>query len=103
MTRATAAPVNQHDYDIERIKSTLLANLDDLIFTLFGSVAKRKHNEYRLGSISGEQGASLKITRTGASAGLWMDFNPAGSGSGDIITLIQRRYNLDFKAAVVWA
>jgi hypothetical protein len=70
---------------------------------LYGSAAKRTGDSYSLGSINGEPGLSLKITRTGSKAGLWNDFNPAGSGSGDVLTLIERRLNLDFKSALAWA
>lgn len=89
--------------DLESVKALLVASLDRLVADLFGSVVKSTRNEFRLGSIDGELGESLKITRTGHYAGLWHDFNPAGSGSGDVITLIERRRNLNFKEAVKWA
>lgn len=87
----------------EKVKTELIIHLDRLIFDLFGAAATCTPSEYRLGSTNGEPGSSLRIARSGAKAGLWIDFNPAGSGSGDVITLIQRRCNLDFRAAIAWA
>ena len=89
--------------DVETLKAELIANLDRLIFDMFGSIARRSQGEYRLGSIIGEPGSSFKITRVGPKAGFWIDFNPAGSGSGDLLALIQQRYNLNFKEAIAWA
>ena len=103
--RAAMAPArsNNHAHEVEIIKAELVSRLDQLIVDLFGSAPRRTQAEYRLGSIQGEAGSSLKITRVGARAGLWIDFNPTGSGAGDLISLIQRRCNLDFEGAIAWA
>jgi hypothetical protein len=103
--RTSTAPAKSKDYDqeLEILKAGLLANLDRLIFDLFGPAARCTQKEYRLGSMEGDPGTSVSIARTGPRAGLWTDFNPAGSGSGDVISLIQRRRNLDFKGAIAWA
>lgn len=89
--------------ELGRIKDELKARLDQLVAELFGGAVKKGTQEFRLGSIKGEPGQSLKITRTGVNAGMWNDFNPAGCGSGDVIALIQQRYHLSFKEAVGWA
>lgn len=89
--------------EIDKLKSELASRIDQLIPVLFGPLAKRARHEYRVGSVNGEAGTSLAIRRTGKDAGLWFDHNPSGSGSGDVLALIQRARNLDFKETLSWA
>jgi energy-coupling factor transporter ATP-binding protein EcfA2 len=105
MTHVTTPSPNGREQqdEVETLKVELSSRIDQLIPELFGISAKRTNREYRIGSIHGESGASLAISRTGKEAGLWFDHNPAGSGSGDVLTLIQQAKNLSFKETLAWA
>ncbi|MBX9587885.1 MAG: toprim domain-containing protein [Hyphomonadaceae bacterium] len=47
---------------------------------------RRQGQEWRAGSINGEQGQSLGVHLSGSKAGMWADFNGSGA-SGDLIDL----------------
>lgn len=66
--------------DLDLIKATLAARIDALVVQLYPA-AMQDGRHWRMGSISGERGQSLAITRYGAQAGLWRDFSSGESGS----------------------
>lgn len=89
--------------DKDEIKALLQDRIDDLVLDLFPQ-AKRGNGEYRIGNLLGEPGGSLAIASNGSSErGVWIDHANPGEDRGDVITLIQRAYNLTFPQALEWA
>lgn len=88
--------------DVDEVKRRLGDRIDDLVLHLFPE-AKRSPRDYRIGSLDGEKGTSLSISRRSDSAGLWKDHNASGSGEGDILELISNRFRFDFPATLDWA
>lgn len=82
--------------EVERVKDLLAGRIDSLVAELFRGAAKKAGNEYRLGSLAGEAGTSLSISRVRGKEGLWHDHNPGGDGSGDIIEIVKRVKNFNF-------
>lgn len=70
--------------DVSEISKTLASRAEEIAQYLLPN-GKRKGQEYCVGSVSGEQGDSLKVHLTGNKAGIWKDF--AGGESGDLIDL----------------
>lgn len=99
MSRPGAGPL-----DLDVLKATLIARLDSLVMQLYPA-AVRDGNHWRLGDVDGAPGQSLAITRTGAHAGQWTDFNPTGArASGDLLHLVAHvMTGGDFRGAVDWA
>lgn len=93
-----------HILDLDVLKATLNARVDSLVVQLFPA-AVRDGAHWRLGDMDGAPGQSLAITRVGAHAGQWTDFNPTGPrASGDLLHLIAHTMTGgDFRAAVGWA
>lgn len=58
-----------------------------------------KDGQWSVGSVSGEKGKSLSVCVQGAKAGQWLDRNPAGAGSGDLIGLWKAVKGVDSQAA----
>lgn len=63
----------------------LAADMSGLVVELLPA-ARRQGREAVVGSVHGEQGASLSICLDGARAGLWADFS--GGGGGDALDLV---------------
>jgi twinkle protein len=61
---------------------------------------KREGSEWRVGSISGEDGKSLAVHLTGSRAGLWADFASGGDDSGDLIDLWRKSKGLSMGDAL---
>jgi hypothetical protein len=89
--------------EVDQIKDLLAGRIDNLVSELFHGSAKKVGNQYRLGSLAGEAGMSLSISRDKGKEGLWHDHNPSGDGSGDIIDLIKRAKNFNFNEAIFWS
>jgi len=84
-------------HDAGSLKARLLSQLDTTLHHLFPA-GKQSGQEFCIGSLAGEIGASLKIVMRGPKAGLWKDF--ASGESGDILSLWQGAKQLEFKDAL---
>lgn len=75
------------------IKVELLSRLESVLEFLFPS-GQVHGKEFRVGSLAGEAGESLKVQLTGPKRGVWSDFSPSGvGGAGDILELWIKRNN----------
>jgi len=83
--------------DIGEISKRLAGRAEEIANYLLPN-GKRKGQEYCVGSISGEQGDSLKIHLSGNKAGVWKDF--AKGDAGDLIDLWAAAKNLELKDAI---
>jgi hypothetical protein len=103
--RRNVTPLNpQPHYDIEEVRQYLQANIDELIYHLYGSDATLSGKEWRVAEANGGKGTSCVIARRGNKAGLWFDHNPgAPYKKGGIIDLIVIAKNLSFGEAIEWA
>lgn len=70
------------------LASLLAKEALDLCRILFPN-GKQNRNEFEIGSLSGEEGKSLKVKIKGDKAGIWCDFADGGS-KGDLIGLIMK-------------
>lgn len=61
---------------------------------------KKIGNEWKVGSISGEQGSSLGVCLTGEKSGLWCDFANGNDDSGDLLDLWAKSRNLKISEAI---
>lgn len=74
--------------DMNMLAAALATRVDSLVPSLLTN-ARRDGKHWKVGSLGGEAGASLCITRTGSHAGTWTDFNPThGRASGDMLHLV---------------
>jgi hypothetical protein len=86
---------------VGEIEARLRERAEDLVTKLLPA-ARREGAYYKIGSVEGEDGASLVIHLAGAKRGRWQDF--AGTDHGDMLDLIQASRHLAGKAeAVAWA
>src|SRR5688572_11629721 len=69
---------------IADLKRALTARVEDVTAYLLPN-GKRDRNEWRVGSVDGEEGQSLGVHLAGAKAGVWHDF--AADEGGDLIDL----------------
>lgn len=65
--------------------STMLAKDAESIAKMLLGGGKREGNEWRAGSVDGEEGKSLGVHLTGQKAGIWADFS--SNQSGDLLDL----------------
>lgn len=90
-----------HPVSVDLIKAKLIDNVDGLVSQLLPRAFKTEQ-EWLVGSIRGEEGASLSICRYGPKKGVWADF--AGDAKGDLIDLIASvKFMGDVGAAIGWA
>jgi len=79
--------------DIIAIKEGLAQRAQDVAAMLLPN-GRKTGNEWRCGSLQGEEGKSLAVHLTGHKAGVWCDF--ATGEAGDLIDLWQRTRGLSF-------
>lgn len=84
-------------HDAASIKSRLLGQLETVLHHLFPN-GKPQGHEFCIGSLSGEPGASLKVSMRGETAGVWKDF--ATGEAGDIFSLWMGARSLPFLEAL---
>lgn len=65
-------------------------------------LGKKMGHEWCVGSVSGEEGESLKVHLTGDKAGLWSDFAEGGKG-GDLLDLMAAVHGVELKDAIKMA
>jgi twinkle protein len=65
-------------------------------------LGKKMGHEWCVGSVSGEEGESLKVHLTGDKAGLWSDFAEGGKG-GDLLDLMAAVHGIELKEAIKMA
>lgn len=82
---------------INGLKIELLANVDTVVKYLLPN-GKQVSNEWRAGSVGGEEGNSLGVSLSGCKAGVWCDF--AGNESGDLLDLWSACREVDFVTAM---
>ena len=84
--------------DAREISEHLSCNAEQVVESLLGApnTSLSSKNEYRYG-----KKGSLSIAMRGENRGTWFDFET--SESGNLLHLIQRTLNLDFKAALTFA
>ena len=91
--------------DLRLLATALAVRIDSLVPMLFPA-ARRDGKHWKIGSLAGEPGASLCITRHGGHVGTWTDFNPQGSSraSGDMLHLVAEvLHGGDLGEAAKWA
>jgi hypothetical protein len=89
--------------DFDRITDALAARVDEIVPELYPA-ARREGREWLIGDMDGSPGQSLRITRHGAYAGRWKDFNPTGREKGDLLHLVAHvLHGGDLVKAVQWA
>ena len=81
----TAAPVKESAADRDEIRSSLLGQLESVLFTMFPA-GKVSRGKFMVGDTLGSPGNSLEIVLTGEKAGLWTD-RASGEG-GDVFDLL---------------
>ena len=64
---------------------------------------KRVGGEWKVGSVSGEEGQSLSVRITGAKKGVWKDFGPGGGDGGDLLDAWAAARNLSVAEAIAEA
>lgn len=80
------------------LAAALAAQIDALARYLYPA-GKRIGSEWCVGSVSGEEGTSMKIQLTGGSAGLWADFAASGY-SGDALDLFAQAKGISLSEAM---
>lgn len=90
--------------DMALLAAALATRVDSLVPSLLPN-ARRDGKHWKVGGLGGEAGQSLCITRTGAHAGTWSDFNPTHArASGDMLHLVAEvLHGGDLKQAADWA
>ena len=85
--------------EISELKYRLLQDLEGVLQYLLPG-GKRNGNEYNAGSISGEEGRSLRVHLRGDKKGVWQDF-ASGTEGGDIIELWKSCHGVDLAKAII--
>jgi len=85
--------------DIVALKQRVNNNIETLCGTLLPN-GKKKGSEWKVGSLEGEEGASLSVHLTGEKTGVWCDF--ATGDSGDAIDLICKMRGIQMGEAIDW-
>lgn len=80
------------DAEREEVRSSLLANLESVLCTLYPA-GKKRRGKFTVGDILGSPGDSLEVVLTGDKAGLWMD--RADGNGGDQFDLLAGHFGLD--------
>ena len=75
--------------------SNTLAGMVEQVVTYLLPNGKREGKSWCVGSVSGEEGQSLRICLQGTKAGIWSDFSSSNQG-GDLIDLWQQVKGLSF-------
>lgn len=86
--------------DARQISEMLARRAEDVARTLFPN-GRKSGNEWRVGSVSGEEGQSLGVHLSGRKAGVWADF--ASGESGDLLDLYCAAKGADLVTALDWA
>lgn len=86
---------------VGELEARLRLHVEELVTKLLPG-ARREGNYCKVGSVQGEEGASLVIYLAGERRGRWQDF--AGTDHGDMLDLIEASQRLAGKGeAVAWA
>ncbi len=88
----TETTVQHHDADREEIRTSLLANLESVLASIFPAGRKRR-GKFHIGDVLGSPGDSLEVVLAGEKAGLWTD-RASGEG-GDPFDLLAAHFGLD--------
>lgn len=87
--------------DIKTIVTMLAGRIDSLVHDILPR-AQRSGQDWFVGSVHGEAGKSLAISRRGHNAGVWKDF--AADVGGDALDLVAHvMCGGDVKAAIAWS
>lgn len=94
------APDRRREMDEHRdkIRGELIRRIDPLVHELLPNAVPSGGNWF-VGSVNGEAGGSMRISRK---TGAWLDENDFGS-KGDIFRLIERVRQCSFTEALAWA
>ncbi len=86
--------------DARQISEMLARRAEDVARMLFPN-GRKSGQEWRVGSVNGEEGQSLGVHLNGRKAGVWADF--ASGESGDLLDLYRAVKGVDFVTALDWA
>lgn len=96
----STAPINvatSSDDDLPRIRQYLEDTLETWVPRVLPG-AKLASGQFRAGNLQGEPGTSLVIRLSGQDRGLWIDH--ATGEKGDVFSLLQGAFNVDFTQAL---
>jgi len=86
-----------HSFDAAEVKAAISHKLDRIIKDIFPK-AKKDGREFRIGSLSGDEGKSMSISTDPTKMGAWYDHN--GSGEGDIFNILEATLGLNYGDAI---
>src|SRR5262245_18798766 len=86
--------------DAKQISEMLSRRAEDVARLLYPN-GKKSGQEWRVGSVDGEEGQSLGIHLSGRKAGVWCDF--ASGEAGDLLDLYRAAKGVDVVTALDWA
>lgn len=96
----STAPINvatSSEDDLPRIRQCLEDTLETWVPRVLPG-AKIQHGQFRAGNLQGEPGTSLVVRLSGSDRGLWIDH--ATGEKGDVFSLLQGAFNVDFTQAL---
>ncbi len=85
-------------YDILQVKKAFEGNVETFIHEYYPE-AKRKGNNYLVGSVNGGEGSSTYITYSGRHVGKYKDF-AEGDPQGDLIDMLRKKKGISLQDAI---